>query len=241
MRVSIIITAYNRPDMLNWTILSSLRQVHRDTELVVVDGGSTDINAAHFAQLYAGTKYTRRSDGSFEIAKGGNLGRTNVVSVRTENEGISKAKNTGAALATGEALIFLDDDNWIEPTFIEKTLPHLDSDVGIVSTDMHVFSEIKDSIVLANTPSVSDLTKGNSIPATSLINKRAFVEAGGFKENVYEDWELWINILKRRWRMNIVHEPLFHYRSREGSLISQFTKRHDEFMSNMRRIHPDVF
>jgi hypothetical protein len=114
--------------------------------------------------------------------------------------------------------------------------------VGIVTTDMHVFSEIKDSVVRVEEISLKSLALQNYIHVSSLVSRSAFNAAGGFKENVYEDWELWISVLKSGLSARCVSEPLFHYRhNRQGSLITRHEERHAERMKNMKRIHADLY
>lgn len=241
MTVSIIITAYNQPNTLMWTIQSALRQTYEDTEIIIVDGGSTNTLAIHFATVLAAKRFSipKGPEDVFYNDRPEALGK--VTAIHTENNGISDARNVGAEWSKGEALVFLDDDNWIEPTFVEKTLSLMTPGIGVVSTDVHVFSENADTLCVTKVVPLEDLAKGNSIPSTSLIRREAFEQSGGFKNDVYEDWELWINILKRDWKMAVVNEPLFHYRNRPGSLINKLNKRHDELVENMRRLHPDVY
>ena len=96
MRFSAVIPAHNAAA----TIARAVRSVHQQTclvsEIIVVDDGSTDDTA--------------RVLGSFR-----NMG---VTVVRTENRGVAAARNTGANLATGDVVAYLDaDDEWA-PGFV---------------------------------------------------------------------------------------------------------------------------
>ena len=141
----------------------------------------------------------------------------------------------------GGAILFLDDDNWLEPTYVEKTVALMADGVGIVSTDMHVFSEKEDSVVYTGLPSLDILKKQNVIHVSSLLRREAFIQSGGNKNDVYEDWELWLNIVKLGWLVRNVSEPLFHYRHAETSLITQHSQRHEERIANMKRLHPEIY
>lgn len=91
---SIVISAYNRGEMLR-SALSSIRyQTWTDFECLVVDDGSTDCVPSVLAEFSA--------DGRFK-------GLVNSV-----NEGMNAARNRGVALARGRFLTFLDsDDMWL--------------------------------------------------------------------------------------------------------------------------------
>lgn len=246
MKVSIIITSYNRPGTLDWTIQSVLRQTHKDLEVIIVDA-SQDEGAKHIAQKYAdnrfrqrfiGEPYTRwerwqsQDDRCFK----------NMKSILVQNTGIADARNTGVEASTGSAYIFLDDDNWIEPEFVEKTAYHMQNPkIGIVTTDMHVFSEMSDSVVVSSITTPEILSRANTIHSSSLVRREAYVDVQGCKNDVYEDWELWLAILKKGWKMQAVNETLLHYRHTEGSLIARHAERHAERMMNMAKLHPDLF
>lgn len=144
------------------------------------------------------------------------------------------------SICTGDLILVLASDDWIEPTFLEKTVALMDREIGIVSTDMHVFSETSDSIVQPRATTYTKLLMSNTIPATSLFRREALDKVCGFKDNVYEDWMLWLDILRAGWGHAVVHQPLFHYRHAKESLTMLYTKRHEELLKNMRAQHPEI-
>lgn len=225
MKVSIIMPLYNQVATARWTWRSAAMQTYQPTELIIVNDGSTDENCAWHAKLF--------KEKVSPFAKYIEL---------PSNQGVVAARNCGAREATGDALLFLDADDWIDRSFLDQTVPRLRDDVGIVQTAMHVFSESEDSIVYAVAADLELLKKENVVPITSLVRRDAFWGAGGFKADVYEDWELWLSIAKN-WKIATVQEPLFHYRkhSRSESRISGLVDRHEELVGNMRRLHPEVF
>lgn len=96
--VSAIIVTYNRASFLSEAIDSILAQTYfqknpQEWELVIIDDGSTDRTQE------AVEKY---------------LGDQRVKYLRTENRGVSAARNLGLATARGEFIGFLDsDDLWL--------------------------------------------------------------------------------------------------------------------------------
>jgi len=230
-KVSVIIISYNRAPMLGWTIQSVIRQTYSNLEVVIVDA-SEDEQAKHVARTCA---FTREHKWGLAQCC------FNFKYVEIKNTGIADACNTGVKSSTGEFLIFLHDDNWIEPTYVEKVVALATDGIGIVSTDMHVFSNTEDSVVKTGPVTLDILKNENVIHASSLLRREAFDQTGGNKEDVYEDWELWLNVVKHEWQVRNVDEPLFHYRKAENSAITQYKERHEERVRNMRKIHGDIY
>ena len=86
--VSVVSAFYNRAGRVAESIGSVLAQDYPNLEVIVVDDGSPDDTAAHVARHYP----------------------ESVRLLRQENAGPGIARNTGAAVATGEWLAFLDAD-----------------------------------------------------------------------------------------------------------------------------------
>ncbi len=104
MRISFVVPTYRRPAALGETLDALIKLQHppSDYEVVVVDDGSGDDTPAvaqQFAHAAASVRY-----------------------VHQQNAGVAKARNTGAAHAAGELLIFLDDDILVAPDHIERHL-----------------------------------------------------------------------------------------------------------------------
>jgi hypothetical protein len=116
--VSIIITTYNRADLLRDAIDSALGQWYPKFEVIVIDDGSSD-----------GTPEVLRSYGS------------RIVAHRQANAGYANARNVGLRRARGEYVAWLDSDDVFAP---EKTALQVDflerhADVVLVSTDFEAF------------------------------------------------------------------------------------------------------
>ncbi|MGL4576263.1 MAG: glycosyltransferase family 2 protein [Burkholderiaceae bacterium] len=97
MRVSIAINNYNYERYIGQAIESCLAQTHPDLEIIVVDDGSTD-RSWDLIQAFG----------------------PRVRSVQTINGGQGAAYNHGFELCTGEFVLFLDSDDVLAPTAIER-------------------------------------------------------------------------------------------------------------------------
>lgn len=101
---SIIINNYNYGRFLKQCIDSALNQSHPSTEIIVVDDGSTD-NSQEIISSYG----------------------DRVIAVLKENRGQASAFNVGFARSRGEVIIFLDADDVLLPTAIEKAIPFFEN------------------------------------------------------------------------------------------------------------------
>jgi glycosyltransferase involved in cell wall biosynthesis/peptidoglycan/xylan/chitin deacetylase (PgdA/CDA1 family) len=99
VRFSIVIPTYQRCETVVRTVAALDRQVHRNFEVVVVDDGSTDGTAAALRSLRLGFPLTVVEQG---------------------NHGAAQARNAGAAVATGDILLFLDDDMEADPAMLQE-------------------------------------------------------------------------------------------------------------------------
>ena len=101
-KVSIIIPVYNVDKYLERCLNSVLKQTHTNLEIICVNDGSPD------SSLDILKKYEKQD------------GRVKVID--KENGGVSSARNVGLSTMTGEYVLFLDADDWIEEEAIEKLL-----------------------------------------------------------------------------------------------------------------------
>jgi glycosyltransferase involved in cell wall biosynthesis len=97
---SIIIPCYNQGEFLSDCLLSILNDLFTELEVIVVNDGSAD-NTKSIAE-------------KFEVRDS----RIKVIS--QVNQGLSSARNVGMRLATGQYLLFLDADDWIEKGFLSR-------------------------------------------------------------------------------------------------------------------------
>jgi len=117
---SLVIPSFNRAELIGETIESALSQSLPFSEILVVDDGSTD----HTAQV---------------LASFGNRIRI----IRTTNQGVQAARNTGVEAAQGAYVTLCDSDDLLENTFVEVMLSWLASHatIDIVYTNFQTFNE----------------------------------------------------------------------------------------------------
>ena len=99
-KVSIIIPVYNVEPFLARCLDSVVGQTLRGIEIICVDDGSPD------RSIDILNRYAAQDD------------RIRVIS--QENRGLGGARNRGFDAATGEFILFVDSDDWIDPAYCER-------------------------------------------------------------------------------------------------------------------------
>jgi len=109
MLVSVVICSYNRAAYIGGALDSLYQQTtSKDNfEVIVVDNNSTDETEQVVAEWRS-----KNPEGFFHYST-------------ESNQGASYARNTGAQLAKGEWLCFMDDDAIATPSFIENIIQHI--------------------------------------------------------------------------------------------------------------------
>lgn len=115
--LSVIIPAYNTAKYLPRCLDSVLTQTHQNLEIILIDDGSTD-QSGQIANAYA------KKDKRIKV-------------IHQTNQGQSAARNVGLKLATGDYISFIDSDDEIKPTFIEKLLEAYDKHTAVTVCGIH--------------------------------------------------------------------------------------------------------
>lgn len=101
-KVSIIVPVYNVERYLRQCLDSLVNQTYQNIEIICVDDGSTDASSEIL------TEYA--------------LKNSKVRVIRQENSGLSAARNVGFSFATGEYVMYVDSDDWIDVCTCEKAV-----------------------------------------------------------------------------------------------------------------------
>lgn len=196
MKVSVVIPAYNRAELLPEAIASVRQQGYPNLEIIVVDDGSTDRTP--------------------EVVRA--LGR-DIHFVRLErNHGVATARNVGVSVASGDAIAFLDSDDLWPPDKLRIQAQRMHTDVDILLGKTQLFC--RDQSHGAFTPRDSPFS---SILLGSALIRRALFDTdkvGPFDEALRQHEDLDWFMRAREQRVNIVlhDEVALHYRLHSNSL-----------------------
>ncbi len=218
-KISVIIPAYNRADILPRTIKSVLNQTFGDFELIVIDDGSSDNTGEvvkEFIQKDSRVKYVYQANSG----------------------GAANPKNQAFRLSSGEFIAYLDhDDEWL-PNKLEKQLAifenSTDKKLGLVSCNvlivnsnnknsrgvhkMHKFHSIRDLLLEGGNYAFSN---------SSVMVTRAVIEKVGPRDEslkLFEDQDIFIRIAAAGYNFSFVDEVLVNYYIDDENLSKDFTK-----------------
>jgi glycosyl transferase family 2 len=185
-RVTVAVSTWNRAHLVGRAIDSALAQTFEDIEVLVVDDGSTDGTPEALARFDDRRLRTVRLE---------------------RNSGISRARNTALALARGEWLAFLDDDNEWLPDYLSRQLAlaasRPNSDVVYCRAQRRDGRTGHDGVmpeVIREGPVFRHVLRGwLPLMSCALVRRSALREVGGLDEalKASEDRDLWLRLAQR--------------------------------------------
>lgn len=229
--VSIIIPTYNRPALAARAVESALAQSYRNIEIHVVDDGSDP----PFVPSAAGVKLTRH-----DVARG-----------------VCAARNAGLAAADGELVTFLDDDDMLDPSMIEKSVAALNE--STLAPPVAVLSGMRwvldNGIETQITKPPRELKRGSKwflepIPAdcsfstqnTLVVPRHVITSIGGFDQNLrsHEHLDLFLR-LNEICSLTGLQEPLYIFRQHAGARLTKNLSIRAQSMDYALRKHSAIF
>lgn len=195
-KVSVILTTYNREELLKQTIDSILAQTYQNFELIIVDNYS-EYDFLGLIKSYKSEK---------------------IQAYQNHNNGlIAVNRNYGIKHAKGKYLAFCDDDDLWLPNKLELQVKYMEShDVDIIGTAIILFGEeIEGEVVkYAKYMHEYEYYYNNWVtPSTVMVKNTADVV---FDEtpsvNCAEDWAMWMALYIQGYKLFQMPEPLVKYR-----------------------------
>lgn len=108
--VSIVLPVYNVEKYLPKCLDSVVSQSYKNIEIICVNDGSPDGSEKIIAD------YIKKD--------------SRIILINQKNQGLSGARNTGLEKATGEYIVFLDSDDWIDPETVEVALAEAEKEAA---------------------------------------------------------------------------------------------------------------
>lgn len=237
--VSILIPAYNAINTIHRCLDSILAQTYCDIEVIVANDGSTDSTLAEL-QMY------EKKDERVKV-------------IDQQNCGVAAARNMVLKNASGDYILFVDADDWIEPNMIQRMMDLIgDADIVSCAND---YSETPSQVAVTGDAIIEYWNRQQQIEeflkhkrlTGMLWNKlirRNITEDYWFNEKTgyAEDAEFLWKILKKSHKMVITNEILYHYVQYDTSISHQsFTDKNysiiimwEDITEEVKRDYPEL-
>jgi len=223
-KVSIIVPIYNCQQYLKECLDSIINQTYNNIEIILIDDGSTDNSIVM-------CKYYKKID-------------SRIILKSHTNRGLSITRNVGLKIATGEYIVFVDADDYIEKTYVEELYNAIEkgkNDMAVCGyTLIYHFSKyavkklfnekkedyskknnnIEEVIFLLEEKGMTNFV-WNKIFKRDIIEKNNILFKKGF--NPVEDIIFNFQYIKKINKIKIIDQSLYYYRKElKNSLSSRY-------------------
>jgi glycosyltransferase involved in cell wall biosynthesis len=207
--VSVCLTHYERPDYLKVALRSIINQTYENTEIIVSDDGSASPQTLEVLK---------------SIDENGFLGREIIVSYG-DNSYLGTSRNRARLRASGEYILYMDDDNLAKENEIEAFVRIAQkNDADFVGSFMNVFHSNEPEPDLSSCNSLwgglGEIHSGYYLEnyfsdANGLYKRSSLDKLGGYSTEYglgYEDWELFHRMKNEGMRIIVLPEAFYFYR-----------------------------
>lgn len=229
IKISIIIPIYNVENYLEECLNSALSQTLKEIEIIAVNDGSTDRSSEIL------NKYQKNPI---------------VTIINQSNQGLSVARNTGLKYASGEYIMFLDSDDWIDSDMCEKLYTKAKKfNVPLVICDLlqfwdngksTSFNNLKtDESRIYNKEEIYELILSYKL-GCHVVNKiysKEYINQCLFEPGIYyEDQIFTFKVIEVCGQAVFINQVLYKYRMRADSIIAtpSLKKIRDYIMSTKK-------
>ncbi len=225
--LTVVVPYYNMGKYLPDAVESILNSDYTNTEVVIVNDGSTDAYSLSVLNWYEGHDQVRV--------------------IHKKNEGLALARNTGAQEAAGSLLAFLDPDDSVAPAYYFKAVEVLlaKPNLSFVGCWANYFGAAAGTWPTFN-PEPPYVLLHNCMNTSAMVYKKShFLKAGlNDARMIYgmEDYESMLSMLEQGMRGVSFPEPWWDYRIRKDSMAQSFTTNSKLYLYKlMAEKHPAFY
>ncbi len=210
--VTFILPVYNAESTIYRCLDSILKQTYCDYEVIIVDDGSID-NSGKICDSYS------LNDNRFRV-------------FHKENAGVASARQLGVSLATGEYVIHIDSDDWIESNMLSDMMNEI-SDADILVSDYYYNTKHGQTYVRQVDCTTSEellekIIKGEVFGSLwhKLIRRNLYQNIEFNTDLTFCEDQLLLFKILTTYQCKVInlHQAYYHYECNEGS-ITQRTDR----------------
>ena len=211
--ISIIMPIYNVENYIESSLKSAFNQTYSDIEYILVDDCGTDSSMSIVESIINRPEYSNK--------------RVKIVK-HSSNRGLSAARNTGLKHAVGEFVFFMDSDDEISDSCIEKhvlSMNDSNADFSIANIQLigaksvHV-KDIREDIVNVS-PLQSFLQRRWNVSAWNKLYRRDFIQNNNlqFDDGLIHEDIIWsYRAAKKAKKIALVHDRTYKYKINKSSI-----------------------
>lgn len=200
--VTIIIPSFNPNELLFETLDCIKNQTYRNIEVVLVDDGSSNPDSLKTIdktlKLYPQINFQRHQ----------------------QNKGLPAARNTGIKASSGAFIFFLDGDDLIDPTSIEKHYITLKNNPSFDFVNSYVIGFGTQVYEWRGGFHEGELFLRENRNTSCFMTRKSLFEEVTFDETLKhgcEDWDFWLNVASKGLWGYTIPEFLFYYRRSDNA------------------------
>lgn len=222
-KVSIIVPMFNSEKFITRCVESLINQTYENIEIIVIDDGSIDNSV---------NKLSKYKDERLKVYK-------------KENEGVSLARNYGIKKSTGDYLLFVDSDDYIENIMVGELINRLnDKSTFVLCNNNEIFKNRIDKRILFSGKEgninkeivLREIANGNAGLVCSKLISSNIVKDNNitFDESlkVGEDQIFFLEVAEKTDKFLYINKELYHYdrRNDESATIKYQENLHKNFI-----------
>lgn len=204
-KISIIVPVYNAEESIEKCITSIIQQSYKNFELLLINDGSKD-NSIKILN-----KYKKKYD--------------NIRVIDKKNEGVSKTRNLGITKASGDYIMFIDNDDYIDYDYLERFINELDNDYDVIIGGYKRTSDNK--IIYKQTLKNTEWSKYIVMAPWSKLYKKEFIQMNKIEFKDYgigEDVFFNLNIYSKRPKIKIIEYSGYNWYFNNNSVSNTLQK-----------------
>lgn len=228
-KISVIVPIYKVEDYLHRCVDSIINQTYTNLEIILVDDGSPD-NCPMICDEYA------KKDSRIRV-------------VHKKNGGLSDARNAGLDIATGEYIMFIDSDDFVDIEMMESMMKNMiDNNVDMVVCNIKYVYEDREVVkynqadrILDRYEAMEEYLKDGVVQAVAWnkLYKKSLINNMRYKVGkTNEDEFFTYKVVDKTDKIYYNSKPFYNYIQRNSSIMGKYSiKRLDGVEASYERLN----
>ena len=228
-KISVIVPIYKVEDYLHRCVDSIINQTYTNLEIILVDDGSPD-NCPMICDEYA------ERDSRIKV-------------IHKKNGGLSDARNAGLDISTGEYIMFIDSDDFVDKDMMKSMMQNMiDNEVDMVVCNINYVYDDKEVVkynhpdrILDKYEAMEEYLKDGIVQAVAWnkLYKKSLINDMRYKVGkTNEDEFFTYKVVDKTDKIYYNSRPFYNYIQRDSSIMGKYSiKRLDGVEASYERLN----